>query len=159
MITAFTPNLTQTTLRIFDPNVNVEPTVSSKKKKSSSYAPIVDLNTLANTRIVDIPTAISDWISPSKKPSDLTNTMAPDDTFDPPLVMNGLGYLLDGITNTLVSQSVTTGNPETEIVFTVYTETDLAHFTLYLNLQGNDVNYSGSDTYITYTTDGTVSRD
>ena len=117
----------------------------------------MDLNTLANTRIVDIPTAISDWISPSKKPSDLTNTMAPDDTFDPPLVMNGLGYLLDGITNTLVSQSVTTGNPETEIVFTVYTETDLAHFTLYLNLQGNDVNYSGSDTYITYTNDGTVS--
>ena len=42
------------------------------------------------------------------------------------------------------------------ITFTVYTQKDLAHFTLYLNLQGENTNYANSDTYITYRDDGTT---
>ena len=42
----------------------------------------------------------------------------------------------------------------TVIAFTVYTQKDLAHFTLYLNLQGEKINYANSDTYIAYKNDG-----
>ena len=59
------------------------------------------------------------------------------------------------LTNTLTPQTVT-ADQSTEIAFTVYTKKDLTHFTLYLNMQGNNANYADSDTYITYTSDGTV---
>ena len=50
------------------------------------------------------------------------------------------------------------GGGPTIITFTVYTQQDLAHFTLYLNLQGENTNYANSDTYVTYENDdGTTS--
>ena len=43
-----------------------------------------------------------------------------------------------------------------EITFTVYIMNDIAYFALYLNLQGDDVDYSNSDTHVTYQNDGTT---
>ena len=128
--------------------------VLQKKKSSSSSAPIVDLNTLVQARIVDIPSAISEQVS-SHNAADLLEPILHDDTFDFPLTINDYYYLLDDTTNTLTPQTVTAGQ-STEIEFTVYTSEDLAHFTLYLNLQDDDTRYADSDTYITYTNDGTV---
>ena len=128
--------------------------LQKKKSSSSSSAPIVDLNRLVQARIVDIPPAISEQAS-SRNADDPLEPILRNSAFDFPLAINGYHYLLDSTTNTLTPQVVTAGQP-TEIEFTVYTDEDLAHFTLYLNMQGDDVNYSGSDTYVTYTDDGTV---
>ena len=130
--------------------------ISNKKSSSSSssIAPIVDLSTLAQARIVDIPSDISEQIS-LHDASDPLEPILHNDTFDFPLAINEYCYLLDDTTNTITPQTVTAGQ-STEIAFTVYTKKDLTHFTLYLNMQDNDVNYADSDTYITYTGDGTV---
>ena len=140
----------ETTLNIYDPA-----TISNKKSSSSSsIAPIVDLSTLVQARIVDIPSDISEQIS-LHDASDPLEPILHNDTFDCPLTINEYCYLLDDLTNTLTPQTVT-ADQSTEIAFTVYTKKDLTHFTLYLNMQDNDVNYADSDTYITYTSDGTV---
>lgn len=123
-------------------------------KKLSPAAPIVDLNTLMRVEIVDIPPYISEQVA-SHQATDPLGHGKPDDVFDPPLVINGQGYLLDGLLNTLVPYTVAAGQ-STVITFTTYTVQDLTHFTLYLNLQDNDVSYSCSDTYIRYTIDGAV---
>ena len=128
--------------------------VLQKKKSSSSSAPIVDLNTLANARIVEIPSVISEQVS-SHNAADPLEPILRNDTFDFPLTINDYYYLLDDTTNTLTPRTVTAGQ-STEIEFIVYTSKDLAHFTLYLNLQDDDANYANSDTYITYTNGGTV---
>ena len=127
--------------------------VLQKKKSSSSSAPIVDLNTLAQARIVEIPSVISEQVS-SHNAADPLEPILRNDTFDFPLTINDYYYLLDDTTNTLTPHGLTAGQ-STEIEFTVYTSKDLAHFTLYLNLQGDDTRYA-SDTYITYTNGGTV---
>ena len=127
----------------------------SNKKSSSSIAPIVDLRTLEQARIVDIPQSILEQVS-SHDDFDPLKSISHNGMFDLPLAINGYYYLLDDTTNTLIPQTVTAGQ-STEIVFTVYTEEDLAHFILYLNMQGNDVNYAYSDTYITYKNDDPVS--
>ena len=129
---------------------------SQKRSSSSSIAPIVDLDTLTNARIVDIPPHIAEQVA-SHDDSDPLELLMLDDTFDFPLVINNYGYLLDDVTNTLVPQIVTVGDDDpTVITFTVYTQKDLAYFILYLNLQDDDTSYADSDTYITYTNDGTV---
>ena len=127
--------------------------VLQKKKSSSSSAPIVDLNTLAQARIVEIPSVISEQVS-SHNAADPLEPILRNDTFDFPLTINDYYYLLDDTTNTLTPHGLTAGQ-STEIEFTVYTSKDLAHFTLYLNLQDDDTRYA-SDTSITYTNDGTV---
>ena len=127
--------------------------VLQKKKSSSSSAPIVDLNTLAQARIVEIPSVISEQVS-SHNAADPLEPILRNDTFDFPLTINDYYYLLDDTTNTLIPHGLTVGQ-STEIEFTVYTSKDLAHFTLYLNLQDDDTRYA-SDTSITYTNDGTV---
>ena len=129
----------------------------SRKKSSSSKAPIVHINALVQARIVDIPPHIAEQVASHDASSPLEPVM-PDDTFDFPLVINGYGYLLDDTTNTLVPQTVKAGDDSaTHITFTVYTQQDLAHFTLYLNLSDENTNYADSDTYITYKDDGTTS--
>ena len=123
----------------------------------SSKAPIVHINALAQSRLVDIPPHIAEQVA-SHDASDPLEPITPDDTFDLPLVINGYGYLLDDTTNTLVPQTVMTGDDSaTHITFTVYTQKDLAYFTLYLNLSDENIDYVDSDTYITYKDDGTTS--
>ena len=129
-------------------------TISKKKSSSSSSAPIVDLNRLVQARIVDIPSVISEQVS-SRNAADPLEPILDNNTFDFPLTINDYYYLIDSTTNTLTPRTVTVGQ-STEIKFTVYTDEDLAYFILYLNLQDDDTRYADSDTYITYTNDGTV---
>ena len=131
---------------------------ASQKGSSSpsSKAPIVHINALAQSRLVDIPSHIAEQVE-SHDASDPLEPITPDDTFDLPLVINGYGYLLDAYENTLIPQTVTAGDNPVHITFTVYTEKEFAHFILYLNLQGRNTNYADSDTYITYKDDGTTS--
>ena len=72
-----------------------------------------------------------------------------DNTFDFPLEIDGQGYLLRSAYSTLVPHTVTVGSP-TQITFTVYTQKEIMHFALYLNMQGQDTNYHDSDTYVAY---------
>ena len=123
---------------------------------SSSKAPAVHISALAQARIVDIPPHIAEQVA-SHDASDPLEPIVPDGTFDFPLVINGYGYLLDDTTNTLVPQTVAIGDGSTIIAFTVYTQKDLAYFTLYLNLSDENIDYADSDTYITYKDDGTTS--
>ena len=129
---------------------------TSKKKSSSSKAPIGHISALAQAGIVDIPPHIAEQVA-SHDASDPLEPITPDGTFEFPLVINGYGYLLDDTTNTLVPQTVTAGDDSVaRITFTVYTQKDLAHFTLYLNLSDENTDYADSDTYITYKGDGTT---
>ena len=152
-----------TTTKIYTVTVTVTGTPNtpigdtSKKKSSSSKAPLGHISALAQARIVDIPPHIAEQVA-SHDASDPLEPITPDDTFDLPLVINGYGYLLDDTTNTLVPQTVMTGDDSaTHITFTVYTQKDLAYFTLYLNLSDENIDYADSDTYITYKDDGTTS--
>ena len=130
----------------------------TSQRRGSTTPPAVDLGTLAYQRLADIPPHIAEQIALRDDSAPL-EPIIPDDTFDLPLVINGYGYLLDDSTNTLVPQTVTAGDDDpTAITFTVYTQKDLAHFTLYLNLQDGNTAYADSDTYITYKDDdGTTS--
>ena len=126
---------------------------SRKKSSSSSKAPAVHIGALIQTRTVDIPPHIVEQVK-SHDGSDPLEPLIPDGTFEFPLVINGYGYLLDDTTNTLVPQTVTAGDDDpTIITFTMYTQKDLAHFTLYLNLSDENTDYADSDTYITYKND------
>ena len=117
----------------------------------------MDINALAQARIVDIPPHIAKQVA-LRDDSDPLEQVIPDGTFDLPLVINGYGYLLDDVTNTLVPQTVRAGDDSTTyITFTVYTQKDLTHFTLYLNLSDDNTDYANSDTYIRYKNDGTAS--
>ena len=130
---------------------------ASQKRSSSSKAPLVNMIALVQARIVDIPPHIAEQVA-SRDDSDPLEPLMLDGTFDFPLAINGYGYLLDDVTNTLVPQIVTVGDDgPTVITFTVYTQKDLAHFTLYLNLSDENTDYADSDTYITYKDDGTTS--
>ena len=128
----------------------------SSQRRGGTTPPAVDLGTLAYQRLVDIPPHISEQIA-SRDDSNPLEPITPDGMFDLPLVINGYGYLLDDVTNTLVPQILTVGDDDpTVITFTVYTQKDLAHFTLYLNLSDENIDYADSDTYITYKNDGTA---
>ena len=123
------------------------------QRRGGTAPPAVDLGTLAYQRSVDIPPHIAKQVA-LHDGSDLLEPLIPDGTFDFPLVINGYGYLLDDVTNTLVPQTVRAGDDSTtHITFTVYTQKDLAHFALYLNLSDENTDYADSDTYITYKND------
>ena len=126
------------------------------QRRSGIAPPAVDLGTLAYQRLADIPPHIAEQVA-LHDDSDPLEPITLDGTFDFPLVINTYGYLLDDTTNTLVPQTVSAGDDSTTyITFTVYTQKDLAHFTLYLNLSDENTDYADSDTYITYKDDGTT---
>ena len=139
-----------------EPVSNLALRLTSPSRGGGEHPPIIDLGTLAYQRLADIPPHIAEQAA-SHDASEPLEPITPDDTFDLPLVIDGYGYLLDDTTNTLVPQTVRAGdNSTTHITFTVYTQKDLAHFILYLNLQGENTDYADSDTYITYEGDGTT---
>ena len=125
------------------------------QRRGGTTPPAVDLGTLAYQRLADIPPHIAEQVA-SHDASDPLEPVMPDDTFDLPLVIDGRGYLLDDLINTLVLQTVTTGDGPVTITFTVYTQKDLAHFALYLNLKDENTDYADSDTRITYRDDDTT---
>ena len=126
------------------------------QRKGGTAPPAVDLGTLAYQRSVDIPPHIAEQAA-SRDTSDPLEPLVPDETFEFPLVVDGYGYLLDDTTGTLVPQIVRTGDDPVTIAFTVYTQKDLMHFALYLNLSDENTDYADSDTYITYGDDDTTS--
>ena len=136
-----------------EPVSNLALQLTSPSRSGGGHPPIIDLGTLAYQRLADIPPHIAEQVVSHDDASDPLEPVIPNNTFDLPLVINGYGYLLDDVTNTLVPQIVTVGDGPTIITLTVYTQKDLAYFTLYLNLQGENTNYANSDTYITYKND------
>ncbi len=116
----------------------------SRKRSSSGSTPAVDLASLQSLGYMDY-----------------DGTKAPHDPYAPitplnaggssgfALAINDMHYLLGGILNTLEPQTLLTGVDNT-ISFAVYDRADIAHFTLYMNLHGQDTDYQDSDTYITY---------
>ena len=140
-----------------EPVSNLALRLTSPSRGGGEHPPIIDLGTLAYQRLADIPPHIAEQAA-SHDASEPLEPITPDDTFDLPLVIDGYGYLLDDTTNTLVPQTVMTGDDSVaHITFTVYTQKDLAHFTLYLNLSDENTDYADSDTYITYKDDSTTS--
>ena len=59
------------------------------------------------------------------------------------------------LSNTLVPH-IMMADRTIEITFTVYSQNDLAYFALCINLQGQDVTYSNSYTYVAYGNGGTM---
>jgi len=66
--------------------------------------------------------------------------------FDLPLSINGDGFALGGYENTLQTQTIETGEP-TEFVIVYYTNSEIAHTSLYFNL-GPTRSIAGSDTQV-----------
>ena len=119
-------------------------TAGSGKKSSTPPPPAIGLNALAS-RGVDIPKNITETASgPGSGP---IPPVAPDGTFDFPLVINGQGYLLDGSLNTLVPHVVAAGQLVT-ISVSIHDQTSIAYFAMYLNLQGNEISHLQSDAQI-----------
>ena len=121
-----------------------EDTTQSRKRSSSSSTPAVDLASLQSLGYMDS--------NGTKTPHDPFAPIAPMNTDDPfhfSMAINDMHYLLGGTLNTLEPQTLLTGIDNT-ISFAVYDRADIAHFTLYMNLHGQDTNYQDSDTYITY---------
>ena len=69
---------------------------------------------------------------------------------DSDVIIGGKNYLLAGGANTLESPHDIMAGQAVDIVLTAYATTDITHFTIYLNLHGDDVEYSDSDTYVRY---------
>ena len=119
----------------------------STRKSSSTPAPMVDMTSLVRSGLVTLPQQILEMYESHDR-----HLMGPVITtyqFDFPLAIDGKNYMLVDNTSTMQPQQVVVGNA-TDIVFTVYGPADIVHFALYFNLQGNDVDYSHSDTYIEY---------
>ena len=121
-----------------------EDTTQSRKRSSSSSTPAVDLASLQSLGYMDS--------NGTKTPHDPFAPIAPMNAGNPfgfAMAINDMHYLLGGILNTLEPQTLLTGVDNT-ISFAVYDRADIAHFTLYMNLHGQDSDYQDSDTYITY---------
>ena len=127
-------------LENFDKQINKQ----SRKRSSPNSTPAVDLASLQSLGYMDY--------TGTKAPHDPYTPIAPMNTDDPfhfSMAINGMHYLLGGILNTLEPQTLLTGIDNT-ISFAVYDRAAIAHFTLYMNLHGQDTDYQDSDTYITY---------
>ena len=116
-----------------------------------SQAPALDLGALRSSGLVPIPQDVAQLLSTF----DPDEPISPVNATDPPLAINGSAYMLGGSRNTLEPQTIRPGEP-VSITFTVYSRTDIDHFTVYMNLQGADPKLSDSDTYIRFNR-GTVS--
>ena len=90
------------------------------------------------------PPAISDTDSSSQRRSGTQNYLIVDTN----ITIDGQSYRV-GSGTVIKPHDVMTGQA-TDIAFTAYSASDIIHFTVYLNLHGNDITYSNSDTYISY---------
>ena len=116
----------------------------SRKRSSSSSTPAVDLASLQSQGYMDY--------NGTKTPHDPYAPITPlsaGDSSGFALAINDMHYLLGGTLNTLEPQTILTDTPNT-ISFVVHDRADIAHFTLYMNLHGQDTDYRDSDTYVTY---------
>ncbi|MBI4009647.1 MAG: hypothetical protein HY361_00430, partial [Candidatus Aenigmarchaeota archaeon] len=72
-----------------------------------------------------------------------------DETLDLPHVINDNGYAISKYTNTIVTNTVETGNP-INVKLNLSDETGIEHIVLYTNLRGDQREISDSDTYIIF---------
>ena len=101
------------------------------------------------TRTVIVQTAVIPDTDRSSKSSRSNNTPNPLTT-DDSIIIDGQSYDLgSGTTTTTNPYNITTGQA-IDLVFTAYSPSDIVRFTIYLNLHGNDIKHSDSDTYIRY---------
>ena len=70
-------------------------------------------------------------------------------TTDDSIIIDGQSYDLGSGTTPTNPYDITTGQA-TDLVFTAYSPSDIVRFTIYLNLHGDDIEHSDSDTYIRY---------
>ena len=105
-------------------------------------------NAATATRTVIVQTAVIPDTDRSSK-SRSNNTPNPL-TIDNSIIIDGQSYDLgSGTTTTTNPYNITTGQA-TDLVFTAYSPSDIVRFTVYLNLHGDDIKHSDSDTYIRY---------
>ena len=101
------------------------------------------------SRTVIVQTAVIPDTDRSSKSSRSNNTPNPLTT-DNSIIIDGQSYDLgSGTTTTTNPYDITTGQA-TDLVFTAYSPSDIVRFTIYLNLHGDDIKHSDSDTYIRY---------
>ena len=81
----------------------------------------------------------------SKKRSNSQNNLVADSD----IVIDGQNYSISSGITTIETRDIMTGQT-VDITLAAYTATDITHFTAYFNLQGSDVLYSNSDTYVRY---------
>ena len=103
------------------------------------------------SRTVIVQTAVIPDTDRSSKSSRSNNTPNPLTT-DNSIIIDGQSYDLGSGTATTTTTNpydITTGQA-TDLVFTAYSPSDIVRFTIYLNLHGDDIKHSDSDTYIRY---------
>jgi hypothetical protein len=112
---------------------------------SSYVPPSLDLNGLAGVQ-----GALPDNIRNQILNHDPLKPMSPsyDHSFDYPFSIDGGGYVLAGLTNTIVTQTEKTGIP-VDVKLNIQSST-IQHVALYTNLRGDARDIDKSDTFIIY---------
>ena len=113
--------------------------------------PILSLDLILSNNSFEFPSEIEQMVSNHDPLVPITSIYANSfGGFDFPLSINGNGYALSGFSNTIETYSTVVGK-DVEIKLTFYEYSELAHFSLYLNLRGdNSGDLSKSDTQILY---------
>ena len=125
----------------FDEPINKQ----SRKRVTVKSTPAVDLASMKSLGYLD---SFNGTATPHDPFAPIT-PMNAGDTSGFAIAINDMRYLLGGSLNTLEPQTLLTGVNNT-ISFAVHDRADIAHFTLYMNLHGQDTDYKDSDTYVTY---------
>ena len=125
----------------FDEPINKQ----SRKRVTVKSTPAVDLASMKSLGYLD---SFNGAATPHDPFAPIT-PMNAGDTSGFAIAINDMHYLLGGSLNTLEPQTLLTGANNT-ISFAVHDRADIAHFTLYMNLHGQDTDYKDSDTYVTY---------
>ncbi len=120
---------------------------ASHSRGGAEYVPpSLDISSLAAS-----PGALPDNIRAEVLNHDPYKPMSPssDNSFDFPFSIDGGGYILAGLTNTIQTQTEKTGIPA-EVKLKLLSSLSLQHIALYTNLRGNARDLYKSDTYIIY---------
>ena len=125
----------------FDKPINKQ----SRQRAAVKSMPAVDLASLQLLGYLD---SFNGTATPHDPFAPIT-PMNAGDTLNFAIAINDIRYMLGGSLNTLEPQTLLTGVNNT-ISFAVHDRADIAHFTLYMNLHGQDTDYKDSDTYVTY---------
>jgi len=117
---------------------------------SGPPGPTVTLGALADydsaVEIISMPQEIRDIVINHDPYTPLEPISDIYEDFDLPLSINGDGFALGGYENTLQTQTIQPGEP-TEFVIVYYTNSEIAHTSLYFNL-GPTRTIAGSDTQV-----------
>ena len=128
-----------------EPFEEVQITKQSRSRSTVTSTPAVDLASVQSLGYMDS----NGTAMPHDPHSPIAPLMNAGDSSGFAMAINDMYYLLGGSLNTLEPTTLLTGTPNT-IIFVVYDRADVAHFTLHMNLHGQDSDYRNSDTYVTY---------